>query len=132
MAAAILSSHEQRMRIPPWHFSILMVQCGTIIVPIPGVVPAIGVAMPVGAAMLMPVAIEVIVAVAMILDLHLGASRRSPTRRLPIRGKLDVLPDTIQAAALPDNDDRSSVFFTPARELAFAGRVCMRAKCRLN
>jgi hypothetical protein len=91
MAADILSSQEQMMRMPPWHFSILRVQWGTIIGPIPGVVPAIGVAMPVGAAMLMPVPIEVIVAVAMILDLPHGTLRRLPTCRLPIRGKHDLL-----------------------------------------
>jgi hypothetical protein len=85
MAADILSSQEQMIRMPPWHFSIVMVQWGTIIVPIPGVVPAIGAVMPVGVAMLIPVAIEVIFAVAMILDLPQGTLRRPP-----IRGKLDL------------------------------------------
>jgi hypothetical protein len=65
IAAAVLSSHEQTIRMPPWHFSILMVQCGTIIGLISGVVPGIGVPMPAGRAMPMLVAIEVIIPVAM-------------------------------------------------------------------
>jgi hypothetical protein len=76
----------------------------------------------------MPVAIEVIVPVAIMIVLHLGTSRRSPTRRLPIRGKRILLPQRIEPAAKLGNDDRNGVLFAPTHEIAQGGRIGKWAK----
>jgi hypothetical protein len=65
MLAAILSSQVQVIFIPPWHFSIFMVQRGTIIMlgiiwapmpPIgPGAMPMPGMPMPIRSIIIVPV-----------------------------------------------------------------------------